>query len=156
MDTCIVSGLATEDLVPEEQHAVYKILRLHKEQKLRLVTSSVVKEEIDAIPEHARAKHDVIYNLLSGVPGVRFAWTDSGLTLLGVGGGRREDPLYREVKGILPDEPDAQHLFQAIKSGADYFVTTDKRTILRFADTVKSKYDIQLVTPSTLLKLFSQ
>lgn len=50
--------------------------------------------------------------------------TDSGLTLLGVGGGRRPDPLLVKLRTVL-DENDARHVFQAIKNAADVFLTAD-------------------------------
>ena len=150
LDTCIVSGLAKEDLPQSEQVALLEILRLHKAETIQLVTSVVVKEEIDKIPVEHRGKHEVIYNLLANIAISRVSWTDSGLLLRGVGGGTRVDPLYSELKRLLPDEFDVQHVFQAIKSGADYFVTTDSRTILRYSEALQSKYGLRAITPSEL------
>ncbi|GAB4577932.1 MAG: hypothetical protein Fur0022_06640 [Anaerolineales bacterium] len=76
---------------------------------------------------------------------------DSGLSLMGVGGDSRFDPLYLELKNILPDELDAQHVFQAIKRDADFFITTDHRTILRYYKDLEAKYVLKIAMPSELL-----
>jgi hypothetical protein len=131
LDTCIVSGIAREDLASAEQDAVRGLLRLYKSSRLDLATSEVAQDEISRVPERFRSPHETIYLLLRDVPVARAEWTDSGLTLLGVGGGRREDPLYTSLKELLPDALDAQHVFQAIRADADYFVTSDSKTILR-------------------------
>jgi hypothetical protein len=117
---------------------------------IQLVTSELAHQEISRIPEQHRTRHEVIYNLLADIPVAQFKWIDSGLSLLGVGGGSRFDPLYLELKTILPDELDTQHVFQAIKSEADFFVTTDNRTILRHRKDLESRYAIQMVVPSEL------
>jgi predicted nucleic acid-binding protein len=156
LDTCIVSGLAKGDLPIAERTALAKVLRLHKAQNIQLVTSSLVKDEIDKIPEEYRWQHETIYNLLANIPIASASWTDSGLALMGCGGGTREDPLYSELRAVLPGEIDAQHIFQAIKSGAGYFVTTDSRTILRFREMLQSKYGVKCVTPSRLVKALTE
>lgn len=153
LDTCIVSGLAKEDLPQSEQAALLDVLRFHKAEIVQLVTSSLVKDEIDNIPRKHRARHEVIYNLLANIPISRVSWTNSGLTLTGAGGGRRVDPLYAELKAWLPDEFDVLHVFQAIKSTANYFVTTDNRTILRHGEVLKTNYGIQTTLPSELARI---
>jgi hypothetical protein len=152
LDTCIVSGLAREDLSPSQQAGVASLLQLYKADRVDLVTSEIAKEEIAKVPEQFRSRHETIYLLLRDVPVARASWTDSGLTLMGVGGGRREDPLYRELKQMLPDDADAQHVFQAIRAGADYFVTTDARTILRFAEPIREQHGIVAALPSDCAK----
>jgi predicted nucleic acid-binding protein len=151
-DTCIVSGLAKEDLPEVEQAALLEVLRLYRAEKIELVTSALVKQEIDRIPEKPRRRHEIIYNLLADIPISNVSWTDSGLMMMGCGGGTRFDPLYSELRSILPDEADAQHIFQAIKNGAYYFVTTDRRTILRYAKMLQDRFGIRFVTPAELVK----
>jgi hypothetical protein len=154
-DTCIISGLAKEDLDTAQQTALVEVLRFYKAGSVELVTSELAQEEIIRIPERHRIRHEVIYNLLANIPITRAKWIDSGLSLLGVGGGSRFDPLYLELRTILPDELDAQHIFQAIKSNADFFVTTDKRTILRHRQDLESRYALKLVLPSELVSALS-
>ena len=114
---------------------------------LTLVTSDVTKKEIEAIPAPARNPHEAIYSLLRDVPTVPTVQAGS-LRVMVVGrSGRRhgggvflggcrkywEEPKFTELRGLLPDESDAHHVFQAISAGATHFVTTDERTILRHA-----------------------
>jgi hypothetical protein len=148
LDTCIVSGIAKEDLSHAEQEAVVALLQLYKTSRLHLVTSEVARSEIAAVPQQFRSRHETIYLLLRDVPLARAAWTDSGLTLTGVGGGRREDPLYTKLRLLLPDEADAQHVFQAIRADADYFATTDARTILRFSKALYDEHGLAAALPS--------
>jgi hypothetical protein len=148
LDTCIVSGIAREDLPQAEQEAVATLLQLYKARRVDLVTSDVAKSEIDHVPEQFRSRHETIYFLLKDVPVARAEWTDSGLTLTGVGGGRREDPLYTDLRLLLPDEADAQHVFQAIRADADYFATTDVKTILRFAKALHDQHQLVAALPT--------
>jgi hypothetical protein len=148
LDTCIISGIAREDLPQAEQDAVVAILRLYKSDRLELVTSEVAKGKIGAVPERFRRRHEVIYLLLRDVPVASAQCADSGLTLTGVGGGRREDPLYLELKLLLPDEADAQHVFRAIRADADYFATTDARTILRFSKALYDQHGLVAALPA--------
>jgi hypothetical protein len=65
-----------------------------------LVTSRITKEEIDRIPKEYRLQHEVIYNLLSDLPVARAFRTDSGLMLMGVGGGVRLHPMLAKLQAI--------------------------------------------------------
>ena len=82
-------------------------------------------------------------------------WTDSGLTLLGVGGGQRTDPLFKSLKAILPDEDDARHVFQAAKNGVQYFLTVDERTILRHRQAVEQCCELKAVDPEQMLQVIN-
>jgi hypothetical protein len=146
-----VSGVAKGDLRPEEEEALLKLLQARKHGAISLVTSSVAKDEIDRIPPQPRVKHEMIYNLINNVPVAQPHRTDSGLMLLGVGGGRRADPLLRTLKGLLPDE--ALHLFQAAKNGVTYFLTTDQRTILKHYKEVEAACNVRAVSPVQLANL---
>ena len=69
LDTCIVSGLAKDDLKPDEQSALLRILKAWKRgSSLSLVTSQVAKDEIEKIPQAYREKHETNYNLISKIP----------------------------------------------------------------------------------------
>jgi hypothetical protein len=151
LDTCIVSGLVKEDLAESELDALAIILRLHKDGRLEVVTSAVTEGELSRLPDDVRRRHLTIYTLLHDVPVSEVDYTDSGLMLMGVGGGRRDKPLYAELKSMLPDEPDAQHVFQAIDARVRYFVTTDEKTILRHAGELEQRYELVALLPSQLL-----
>jgi hypothetical protein len=151
LDTCIVSGLAKEDLKPEEQNALQDLLTKYKKGEIGLLTSEITREELRKIPNDYRILHEVIYNLLKDVPISQTHRTDPGLTLMGVGGGTREDPIFTKLKKILPGEDDARHLFQAAKNKVIYFLTTDSRTILKFKKEIEDITGVKAVTPLELL-----
>lgn len=153
LDTSLVSGLANQDLAEAEAHALLRLLQYHKQGKLRLLTSEVTYEEIAKVPAQFRAKHEVIYLLLTDVPTVETYRTNYGLPLRGVGGGRREDPLFTSLKDILPDEEDARHLFQAAKNGVGYFLTADRRTILSRRNQIRSACNMIAALPTEMLQI---
>ena len=120
VDTCIISGIAKRDLTEGESTALLKILQLRKQGTLEVVTSEQAAVEIARIPPAHRRPHELVLSLLAEVPIVQTHRTDSGLLLMGVGGGRREDPIFTLLKTTLPDIDDAHHIFQAAKNGAQY------------------------------------
>jgi hypothetical protein len=152
LDTCLVSGLVEGDLSPVEREGLRKVLEAHKTGRLGVVTSHVTLEELAAMsPPQRRAPHETIYSLLVDVPAVPEARTDSSLSLLGVGGGTREDPDFAALKVILPDVADARHVFQALRNGVAYFVTADARTIVSRAKTLEASFpSIKIRLPSQL------
>jgi hypothetical protein len=147
LDTCIVSGLANDDLSPSDTSALHRILKGMKAGRVELVTSDVAATEINQIPEAYRMLHAVIYNLLADVPTAATHRTDSGLTLMGVGGGRREDPLFTDLKKLLPDARDAEHVFQAAKNDVAFLITVDRRSFLSHSAAVAQLCHVQLITP---------
>lgn len=127
-------------------------LKARKRGDLEIVSSSIAKDEISKIPIEHRSQHEVIYSLLEDVPLAATHKTDSGLTLLGVGGGRREDPLLKSLKTVLRDENDAVHIFQAAKNGCGYFLTTDRHTILRYREPIENRSRVKVVSPVELVE----
>ena len=87
-----------------------ELLRLYKAGSVDLVTSEVTKGEIEAVPDRFRSRHETIYYLLKDIPVARAQWTDSGLTLMGVGGGPRQYPPNTPHNWRHPHQADAQHL----------------------------------------------
>jgi hypothetical protein len=114
-----------------------------------------VKEEIDRIPEMHRSKHEIIYNLLSNVPIAKAFRTDSGLTLMGVGGGVRLHPMLAKLNVLLPDEADARHIYQAAKNSVQYFLTTDARTILAHSEQIEDICQVKAVSPQMFVNIMS-
>ena len=64
-----------------------------------------------------------------------------------------KDEILGRLEAILPDADDARHVFQAAHSGFDYFVTFDRRTILRYADEIEAAANIRAVSPSELIQI---
>jgi hypothetical protein len=155
LDTCIVSGLAKEDLKTDEFEALRRILEERKQGNVSLVTSRVAQEEIERIPEDYRSKHEIIYNLLSDVPVAKAFRTDPGLSLMGVGLGVRLHPMLAKLNTLLPDEADARHLYQAARNSVQYFLTTDARTILAHSEQIEDICQVKAVSPQEFVKIMS-
>jgi hypothetical protein len=149
LDTSIVSGLAKKDLSAEDLTAIRRILEMRKAGTVDLVTSQVVKREIERIPEHYRQRHADTYNLLADVPESRTYGVTSGLGPIGVPMSRhREDPLFTELRSVLPDSPDAEYVFQAAKNDVAFLITADVDTMIRHTKAVAKVCQVRLVTPT--------
>jgi hypothetical protein len=148
LDTCILSGLAKEDLAAAETAALLRILQARKRGEITIVTSEVARDEIAQVPEAHRSRHEMIYNLLNDVPLCATHRTDSGLLMMGVGGGWCEDSLFATLKTVLPDAADAEHVFQAAKNNVRLFITTDRRTMVRHAAAVEEVCGVKILTPT--------
>jgi hypothetical protein len=153
VDTCVVSGLAKPDLSPPTIEALWRILDLHEARHVHLLTSSVMKDEIAKIPEQYRTPHRALYTLLAKIPIAATHRTDSGMMLLEVGRGRPADRLFKGLRSILPDEADARHVFQAVKNGVNYFLTVDKKTILRHRAAVENYCGIKVFSPKEMVEV---
>jgi predicted nucleic acid-binding protein len=159
LDTNIVSGLAKEDLTTDEHDALQHILEAYKQGKVSLVTSPITKEEIEEIPVEHRSKHETIYNLLIDVPIARtFRRGPRGMLGLGLSlrmgaGGKKLDPMFKALIALLPDKDDAKHLYHAAKSEVQYFLTTDKKTILNYRNKIKEICDVKALSPQEFMDI---
>ncbi len=151
LDTCIISGIAKGDASQEDLGALEKILAKDKENVFELVTSSVVKQEIAAIPEAYREPHLKIFHLFSEVPLVKSVQNIPPFKPLPMF--RREDRLLVKLKKLLPDQNDAVHAFQAIENRSSYLITIDKRTFLKYAVEVKSLCALELIGPKAFIAM---
>lgn len=153
LDTSLVFGIASQDL-DDEQDALLEILRASKQGTLNLVTSHVTSEEIQKGTD--TGLDEAIYALLKDVPAVEEQWlfprpvTNRGGSRLGGPEVVKEADLGA-LESILPHEEDARHVFQAVRNHVDYFVTVDRRSILRYADELRSSFGIHAVLPSELI-----
>lgn len=125
---------------------------------LDLFTSEKTRKEISNHPaQQVQDYLEFVINLVGVIPEENFVNIVGGpigslpLGSAPVGGGmRKEDPVFTQVKGIF-DPDDSEHIFQAIKSKADYFLTLDNKTILsRRADFHKLGFSTKLVSPKNL------
>src|SRR5438445_6690159 len=117
LDNCIVSGIARDQLVPVERDAILALLRWHKQGRVSLVTSDITRHEIEELEVHRRGKLEAIYNLLSDVPS---SVPLTSLSPMGTPMASREGFTFRALERLLPDRPDARHVFAAWQSGLDY------------------------------------
>jgi len=145
LDTCIVSGLAKGDLKPDSVDALRAILADWNAGKVELFTSDVVRQEILKIPPEHRARHSDIYGWFSEVPLASTHFRIPPFRPLPMF--RRKDRLLASLERLLPDAPDAQHVFQTSKAGLPYLITVDRRTLLNHAASVLKLCSVRLVTP---------
>lgn len=153
LDTCIVSGLAKEDLRDEELDALLRILEEYKGKKVHLVTSNLTKRELGKISTGYRRKHSFIYSLLFDVPIVPLFRRGRGLSFGGIGGGVRVHPIFARLNTELKDEGDALHIYQAARNEVSYFLTTDHKTVLSRKVKIEDICGVKAVSPTEFLKI---
>jgi hypothetical protein len=120
-DACVASALAKNELCRPSLEAIRRILDLGNAGQVDPLASSVMQEELNRIPEQYRPPHRDIYTQSAKIPIAATHHTESGMMLLGVGRGRPADQLVKALRGLLPDEADARHGFQAVKNGSTTF-----------------------------------
>jgi len=156
LDTCVISGLAKNVLEDSESGAMVALLSDYESKSFRFVTSSKVLDELNQIPNKKdRTSHLTIYHLLSKVR----ALPDPSITRMGLDGGIARNPdreVWSSLRAIVPDENDANHLYQAIQNGARFFVTVDFATILRYKSEIDNKFNIIACRPSELFQVARQ
>lgn len=155
LDTNLLSGLVKDDIDATELIALRELLRLRRAGAIDLCTSHITREELEKLPPGARAHHEDIYFLLDDVPiaGEHIVVGMLGTAVYGsvpYGGVLHiEDADLSLLRSIVPDRDDARHLFQAIRGGhVDYFITADKKTIVRFAAEIEAAFPLLVRTPS--------
>jgi hypothetical protein len=148
LDTCVISGLAKEDIPQEEQEALLNILKAQKSGDLKLVTSDLTRRELENIPSEYRQKHEVIYNLVADVPIAKAFRTDSGLMLMGVGGGVRLVKEMAQLTTLLKDVNDAAHIYQSYKNEIYHFLTVDSHTIISQKEEIEKICGVLVMLPS--------
>ncbi len=159
LDTCIVSGLAEEDLRDEELDALLRILEKYKGKKVHLVTSNLTKRELEKISAGNRRKHSFIYSLLFDVPIVPLFRRGRGLSFggigggIGTGGGFRVHPIFARLNTELKDEGDALHIYQAARNEVSYFLTTDHKTVLSRKVKIEDICGVKAVSPTEFLTI---
>jgi len=73
------------------------------------------------------------------------------MTPMGVPGASLESFDVRRLEQLLPDRMDARHIFAALRSGIECFVTVDDRTVLRHRDRLKTGFRVTALLPSELV-----
>ena len=155
LENCISPTGIIRQQLPEAERAALEILdRLEAQGKVKLYTSQTVKPEIDRTPRHdTRERLETLYELYTRLPLVEEEFrmppmirsNRAGLT----GGPIVKDELLGRLS-FLPHEPDRQHVYQASKSGLQYFVTRDRSSVLDFAIRIRDEADVIACLPSQL------
>jgi hypothetical protein len=120
LDSCVVSGLAKDELSAEDTSALVMILEAHKAGRIALVSSKLVQDEIAKIPAAYRLRHTVIYSLLADVPLVDPTVRTPPFKPTSYPYGLEPAPLLEKLEAILPDKADAEHVYQAVRNGTPY------------------------------------
>ncbi len=154
LDTCIISGLAKEDISKKEYDSLLELLRLQKNTKLQIFTSELAKAELEKIPESYRNKHLVIYNLLTDVTSIDYLVLNISPARIGLP--VRQHTVLAQLINILRDEEDAKHIYQASRNNIEYFVTVDERTILVKANEILDISNVNVILPSDCLRIYEQ
>jgi len=126
-----------------------RLLQWDEQRLVSLVTSEITHQEIQKIPEQHRAKHDELYKRLLKVSAVV---TLTQLNPMGTPRVSRDVFTVAALERLLPDRSDARHVYAAWRSGLEYFVTMDEKTILRYRDDLKSDFRITALLPSELVQ----
>jgi hypothetical protein len=142
IDTCIVSGLARNDLKPAEQIASQVLAKLAQDSRVSLVSSHIVREELEKIPPQVRGPHLAQNALLGELSSARTTWLNPTNTE------SASHPVYLALSSALPDRMDAEHIFQAYSSGLTTFLTTDEKTILRHRDVITQIAHVNAMLPT--------
>ncbi|MDD4290054.1 MAG: hypothetical protein PHH83_02130 [Patescibacteria group bacterium] len=157
LDTCIL-GMTLDETIKQEDSSPLKRIFENKKEIIEPYTSEKTKEEMS---KHANnSKKDYLHFIISFfdvIPEENYIHTIGGsIGSLSLGsaplgcGIEEDDPLFAKLKNIF-DLDDAKHIFQAIKSEAKYFLTTDSKTILsRRKEFNKLGFKIKLVSPKNL------
>lgn len=154
VDTCVLSAVANGELPAAERAAMDTIDGWVQSSSVTLFSSPVALEEMSRIPDPHFARHLQQYNAVGKVSS-DLTWEEynaaTEVTDLEV-----EDPTYEELRDLLPDEPDAQHLAQAKLAGIDHVLTLDERTILSHATELQERFGIRVLKPSAFVSLFQR
>ena len=161
VDTCIVSKIFDDSIDPTELKALYEVVQ---NRNIDFNTSHIVLEEFLKHPDdHKRAGLAILFKLFKLNPKQKptVALGCYGVPLFGEAmyndPNEKEDPLFKSIKEVFTQKDrDPEHIFQAVKSGCDYFLTLDERSILRKARNSAKKLNqicpnIKFVSPVELL-----
>jgi hypothetical protein len=155
LDTCLVSALAKGDIAASQMSALTEILCRFQRAEVSLVCSKAVDDELAAIPKDYRGPHIRQLRVFGEVPRA----DPGGLTRLSLAGGPGANPyrmLFDSLRELLPDAPDAEHVFVASSNRIDCLVTVDSRTMLRHKAAVRRLCGVQLMLPTEFLHAISQ
>lgn len=135
IDSNIISNILQEHISEDD---FYTIGNLCEKDDITFVTSKKTREEYSNTKDQKkRVTLNLIYKIMNKIPYENLT-VEIPATYGGVAYGEayfggvaiREDNLFTKLSRIFPDKADAIHIFQAIKSDCNYFLTLDRRSIL--------------------------
>lgn len=150
LDTSIIIGIRKDDLGERQTLALREILEQQAQYRLLVVTSMVAGDEIAAPREGASRLVAWIYPLIAKVQRSNKDIGTCPPEHLDASTDMRHPTLAR-LETIVPGKADAEHLFQAFMCDARYFMTADRKTILRYATEIETVFRVRARDPVELL-----
>jgi len=154
VDNCVI-GLIVDTAPEADELAAF--VNITARSDLELVVSGKTSEELRRAQDRLKGqKLQILANLLKRVHSVQEISAAYGASAYGElpYAGEWTDPLLVGLRTIFEPD-DADHVFQAARSGCRYFLTVDRRTILDRAAKHKADLtalcpDLDFVSPVTL------
>ncbi len=150
LDTSIIIGITKDDLDERQSRALREVLEQQAQYRLLVVTSMAAGDEIAPPREDDSRLVAWIYPLIAKVQRSNKDIGTCPPEHLDANTDMRHPTLAR-LETILPGKADAEHLFQAFMCGARYFMTVDKKTILRYATKIETVCLVRARDPVELL-----
>jgi hypothetical protein len=148
IDTCLPSAIVKGELSSGDSQALVTISGLVQTSELTLCTATVMKEEMERIPEPYRGPHLEAYEALRTVTGFpTTTWIDEDPKSPTFNEPTMH-PQFEALLQIVPDTNDARHLFQAHMNGVPDFITIDEKTILSHATEIRAAVGVTVWSPS--------
>jgi len=144
-----------------EASAISSLLELHRQGKIRLLRSNVIRRELEKTRSTAQ-KDALLGDFLELVSvandekvlGFDTQHTDpcGGLVTTPLVSDVQDERLVEKLhKELNLPIPDAQHLAQAISNGADVFLTRDEEHFLSQRQIIETQFKIKIRLPSEAL-----
>jgi len=150
LDTCLVSGLARGDIAADELLALRELLSRFERGEISLLCSEVVGDELAKISADYRGPHLQQLKVFEAIPRAKPGGV-TRLSPMGVSGLNPYRRLWDDLVALLPDKPDAEHVFVASTNRVNRLVTLDEKTMLRHRAAVQALSGVELMTPKEFL-----
>src|SRR5262249_3315599 len=146
-----------EDLAPAEMAALTPLLQLHSDGNLRVVTSQLTRTEMESWKSPQRSPAERVFLLLQKVEFVQDHTLRGFNNQWGPMGGAscpmiEDDPVSSALWKIGLDRTDAHHVMLAIRERCNYFITCDRKSILKYRASIEAQFPpLRVLKPSELL-----
>jgi hypothetical protein len=148
LDTSAVSRIVDGKLDPKDLAALAEIKLGQQSGAVDLYISDLVGCEISEIPQQYRAPFTMVLHLLENIPLASSHVRTPPFGPRDFPFGVRPNPLLMRLSSVLPDGPDAGHVFQAAMNGLQYVITFDVKTMVRHAAAVAHIWPVAIITPA--------
>jgi hypothetical protein len=162
IDTCVLSSIRNLDWKDTDRDALDLISDL--EGVMMMTSQKTLDEFKNSKDKNLMVALKLIYKIISKTPtrpSMSYGgWGSGSWGAVPFGGGSTQDPKLTKLRSIFK-QVDASHIYEASESGCNYFLTTDRKTILNKYKSRKTEIDafvggLRIVDPVELLKLIKQ